>query len=61
MAAATMMPNSEFSVSAKNDVVPDWTSKEVSTGVSGQSIIGLDRTEHCFVPLKYFKELTVRE
>lgn len=29
-----MMPNSGLIVSAKNDVVPDWTSQEVSTGVS---------------------------
>ncbi|CAG14755.1 unnamed protein product, partial [Tetraodon nigroviridis] len=49
MAAATMMLNAELSVSAKNDVVPDWTSKEVSTGVSVQFIMDLGRTEHCFV------------
>lgn len=56
-----MMPNSDLSVSAKNDVVPDWTSKEVSTGVSLQFTKGLDRTEHSFVPLKHLRELTVPE
>lgn len=33
-AAATMMPNFGQKISAKSDLVPDWTSQEVSTGVS---------------------------
>lgn len=37
-AAATMMHNFGQSVSAKSDLVPDWTSQEVSTGVSTLSL-----------------------
>ena len=33
-AAATMMFGQEQMVSSNNDMAPDWTSKEVSTGVS---------------------------
>lgn len=34
MAAATMMPNLVQNISSQNDLVPEWTRQEVSTGVS---------------------------
>lgn len=33
-AAASMMPYFGQQISSKNDLIPDWTSQEVSTGVS---------------------------
>ncbi|TWW63215.1 proteasome subunit beta type-6 [Takifugu flavidus] len=49
MAAATMMSHSGLNVSSKNDVIPDWTSQEVSTGTTimaveydGGVVIGAD-------------------
>ncbi|XP_073331719.1 proteasome subunit beta type-6 [Pagrus major] len=48
-APATMMPNFGQKVSAKSDLVPDWTSQEVSTGTTimaveydGGVVIGAD-------------------
>ena len=37
-ALATMMPNFGQKVSAKSELVPDWTSQEVSTGVSKRAV-----------------------
>lgn len=37
-ALATMMPNFGQKVSAKSDLVPEWTSQEVSTGVSTRAV-----------------------
>lgn len=34
MAAASLMPIFGQQISSKNDLVPDWTTQEVSTGVS---------------------------
>lgn len=50
-----MMSHSGLNVSSKNDVIPNWTSQEVSTGVSVQFIIRIGRIERCFVRVKYFK------
>lgn len=33
-ATATMMPNLGQNISSPNDLVPEWTREEVSTGVS---------------------------
>uniref|UniRef100_A0A1A8GA64 Proteasome subunit beta n=1 Tax=Nothobranchius korthausae TaxID=1143690 RepID=A0A1A8GA64_9TELE len=48
-ATATMMPNFGQQISSKNDLVPDWTSQEVSTGTTimaveyeGGVVIGAD-------------------
>lgn len=39
-----MMPYFGQQISSKNDLVPDWTSQEVSTGVSTEAL-GSERTK----------------
>lgn len=49
-AAATMMLNFGQNVSSQNDLVPDWTRQEVSTGVS-TCAAGPDRAGTFSVPV----------
>lgn len=55
MAAVTVMPNFTQNISTKSDLVPEWSSQEVSTGVSVWfSVIGMDRTELGSIRVKSF-------